>query len=167
MTNNKFYGLIHFIITLWATFHGLITNKNNFDKIYILYTIISFISWIYFDGYCFISYFYDENNNKSPLELNDFYTLFDNKYNNLIDNFLFINIFITALSLYIVLLRNNYLKSFSLIICFMYIYYRLMLRISSLKIINNKIIIEYYKAILIIIFFFILQKENYIKFINL
>ncbi len=166
--HKKIIGSIHLIVCIASTFYGLLTKKNNFDKIYLIILNIILLKWIYNDGYCFISHNLTVNNSityKNKHEFDDMYIIFDNKYNNLINYFLYSTIFITTLSLFFVYTRNNYSNLFSLIACFIYISYRLILKINDPKIINFYTHISKISTISIILL--ILNKEKLINLNNI
>lgn len=159
--HKKIIGSIHLILSIIGTFYGLVTQKNYFDKIYLIVIMVILLLWIYCDGHCYLSYKLNENKNIIDHH-EDMYIIFNNKYNNEINNYIFSTIFITTISLYIVLLRNNYSNLFSLFLCYIYISYRLILKIKNKKII--KLYTNFSKIASIGLLLLILNKE---KIINL
>ena len=170
----KIFGLIHLLSFIFMSFYGIILKKNYFDKFYILLIIVILLLWLYSDNYCIFSYYFSKNIQlndpheneqlNDPLEIVDFNNLFDNKYNKIIKKLIFFSIFVTGISLYNVLIRNNYSKLFTFITSFLYIFYRILLRSNNKKLIT--ITNEILKIISVIILLLVLDKEKYININN-
>lgn len=126
--NNKlkpFLGALHWLALFSFSFYGLLLNKNRFDKVYLIITILWLISINLLKGECFWSYFikkYKNSNYKlgsKVMDLDDMNLNID-FLKNILDkhsSVIFLTFFfIYSLSLYIVLKRNNFNSSFSLLL---------------------------------------------------
>ena len=126
--NNKlkqFLGALHWLALFSFSFYGLLLNKNRFDKVYLIITILWLISINLLKGECFWSYFikkYKNSNYKlgskvmdvDDMNLNiDFLKKILDKHSSVI----FLTFFVIySCSLYIVLRRNGFNSLFPLIL---------------------------------------------------
>lgn len=128
----KICGSIHLLSSIFISFYGLIIPKNQYDDVYIFSNNILLTSWILNNGHCLITYYLTENkNNINCNNFDDYYVIFNYKYNKIINNYVFLSIFITTISIYNVYTRNNYSKLGTSLWCFSYMTYRLMLSLKN------------------------------------
>lgn len=126
--NNKlkqFLGFLHWLALFTFSFYGLVINKSSFDKVYLIITVLWLISINLLKGECFWSYFIKKYKNSDyeagtkimdldDMNLNiDFLKNILEKHGSVI----FLTFFVIfSFSLYIVLKRNNFNSSFSLLL---------------------------------------------------
>jgi len=132
MTN--IIGLLHFLATLVINLYAFLFAKNRFDFAYILFMMSVVISWTFYNGECWISYY--EKKKKDPEYVAG--TLVDDlsDINELVGvkNAAFVRVYYlammcaNALSLYFVLLRNSYPVWLSRVFCSLFIFYVFALR---------------------------------------
>ena len=128
----KICGSIHLLSSIFITFYGLVIPKNQYDKLYLLSNNLLLISWILNNGHCLITYYLTENKNNSDCNnFDDYYVIFNYRYNNIINNYVFSTIFINTISIYNVYTRNNYSKLGTSLSCLSYMSYRLMLSLKN------------------------------------
>jgi hypothetical protein len=155
--NDKSIGILHAVLAIFISFYGILFNKNRFDNIYILYTIIVLISWTFYNGECILTYFIKKNKNKDYIagnestDLKDMYLAFGSKeYAYFI---ITISIFINVISLYLVLKRNNYPYFIYYFVPFFHLLYALSMRIQPENLHKNKLFLisqEFFKYYFII-----------------
>lgn len=140
--SNKTIGLLHILFTVFISFYAFITKKSWLDYVYIIYTFLIILSWTFYNGECFITYYYKKQDNTDYIAGEDCTNISD------IDDLLFnskeltftiitISIFLLAISEFIVLKRNNFSKYlyFSFPLC--EIIYTMLLRTQN-KLYENK-----------------------------
>jgi len=110
--NDKLIGTIHILYAVIMAFYGLIIKKNWFDYFYIYLTIFTVITWTFYNGECVLTYLIKKNKNKNYIagtestDLTDMYLLFGSK--EIVYFIVTVSLFINAISLYLVLKRNNF-----------------------------------------------------------
>ena len=160
-------GIIHLFFAIAVSWYGIIIKKNNYDFMFLFYTIIVINSWLYYNGECLISYYIKKNKDKDYIvgsessDLKDMYLIFGENFKDTMDTIMFSSIFINAISQFIVFTRNDYPKIISIGIPLLYIYYCMMLR---LKYVNKEFTQNIYKILFFIILLFTLKKEKYINY---
>lgn len=125
-------GISHLIFAILVSMYGLVMNKNWFDKFYIYYNYLVFISWTLFDGECFVTYVIKKLENPNYVagsdstDLTDMNMNFDKKnFRNFLDIFVTLNI----ISIFLVNRRNNYISMpLNMILVVTYFIYALFLR---------------------------------------
>ena len=139
--NDKLVGVLHVFFSLFISFYGLMIKKNWFDYIYIFYTIIVSISWTFYNGECILTYLIKKNNDKNYIagtestDLKDMYLVFGSK--EIVYFIITILLFISAISLYLVLKRNNYPYFIYYLFPIFLLLYTLSLRIQPKKLYKN------------------------------
>lgn len=163
--NNKYIGLLHLIFALFISLYGFIFKKNSFDYIYILYICLVIVSWTFYNGECPLTYYIKKQQNnkyiagKDSTDLTDMYLLFGSK--KIVDGFIFVSIFLNAVSEYIVLKRNNYSFFIQTGFPLAHILYTMSLRIYSGNLYNNAAFLtiqDSFKALFILFLILILCK---------
>lgn len=133
-------GVFHWLALFSFSFYGFVISKNDFDKIYILITIIWLISLNLLKGECFWSYFikkFSDANYKMGSKINDLDDMtFDNKFlKNTLEKFgsiIFMVFFVIySVSIFVVLRRNNHSLLYSLLLPGLFIFDIYFLRMPS------------------------------------
>ena len=129
---NRLFGLLHLFITFFMSFYGF-TKKNALDTFYIIYVLIVFLSWTFFDGECILSIFYDKWNNiqTSAARANDMLVWFGNNV-NYYNIFMIITSLVTIFSIWTVFKRNDIPSIVIISLLLLFIIY-----ISLIKIYKN------------------------------
>jgi hypothetical protein len=163
--NEKYVGLFHLFFAIFVSLYGILLKKSWLDYPYIFYTIIVLISWTFFNGECFLTYYIKKKANKNYIageestDLKDMYLLLGSK--NISYFIITFFTFVSAVSTYIVLKRNNYPSYIYYSLPSLSLLYTTSLRVSPINLHENKIFLftqEIFKAyfilvILILIFF--------------
>jgi hypothetical protein len=141
--NDKAIGLLHAFFAIFVSFYAIIFKQNWFDFIYIFYTIIVLISWTFYNGECLLTYLIKKNKNKNYIagtestDLTDMYLLFGSK--EIIYFIVTFLLFINALSLYLVLKRNNFPYFIYYLIPLFQLLYTISLRIQYKNLHKNNL----------------------------
>jgi hypothetical protein len=125
-------GISHLIFAILVSMYGFVIKKNWFDKFYIYYNYLVFISWTLFDGECFVTYVVKKLENPNYVagsestDLSDMNMNFDKKiFRAFLDIFVTLNI----VSIFLVNRRNNYISMpLNMILVVTYLIYSLFLR---------------------------------------
>jgi len=136
-------GIGHLIFAILISIYALIFKKNWWDKIYIIYNYLVFISWTYFNGECYITYVIKKMEDPNYVagtestDLTDMNSQFDKKsFRTFLDIFVVLNI----VSIFLVNQRNGYLPlSLNIILVITYFVYAIFLR----KFMNKKLYYKY------------------------
>jgi hypothetical protein len=136
-------GMGHLLFAILISIYAFVIEKNWFDKYYIIYNYLVFISWTFFDGECFLTYLikkWEDPNyvaGSDSTDLTDMNSQFDKKsFRAFLDIFVVLNI----LSLFLVNRRNNYIPlSLNIMLVITYFLYALFLR----KFIDKKFYYRY------------------------
>lgn len=164
--NDKIVGIIHLLLALYISFYGMIFSKNSFDFIYILYTILISISWTFYNGECPLTYYIKKINNDNYIagtestDIKDMYLAFGSK--EIVYYIITISLFMTSISYYLVLKRNNYPNYIYILLPIMQLLYILSLRIQHKNLYKNKIFLlfqEFFKYYFIVNFLYILYRK--------
>jgi hypothetical protein len=156
---DKIIGFFHFLISIFNAVYGFIFKKNRFDYVYIIYSIIVFLSWTFFNGECIITYIIKKHNDKNykigdnSTDLKNMYLLVGSKNNIYI--IISLLILFNVISLFIVLKRNNFPKIIYISYPIIKLLYTFLLRIC-LNISENTLFqtIQYIIRIILIIFLY-------------
>jgi hypothetical protein len=167
--NDKLIGVLHTIYAVFISFYGLIFKKNWFDYIYLFFTIVVLISWTFYNGECVLTYLIKKNKDKNYIagtestDLTDMYLVFGSK--EIVYFIVTISLFIHAISLYLVLKRNNYPYFIYYFLPFLQLLYTSSLRIEHKNLHKNNLFLisqeffKYYFIINLIYIFYISYKK--------
>ena len=50
-------GVSHVIFSVFMSFYGFFIAKNDYDFLYIFFTVVIVISWTYYNGECSLTYY--------------------------------------------------------------------------------------------------------------
>jgi hypothetical protein len=125
-------GIGHLIFAILISIYAFATKKNGFDKFYLIYNYLVFISWTFFDGECYVTYVIKKMEDPNYVagsestDLTDMNSQFDKKsFRAFLDIFVVLNI----LSIFLVNRRNGYLPmSLNILLVITYFIYALFLR---------------------------------------
>lgn len=121
------YGFIHFICFLGITTYPLLWAKSKYDYVFLYFSILLFLSWMFLNGECFVSYFEkiarDPNYyaGKDPTNNEDMYFIDNSR--DWMDRILHIFFIVWILSLALALHRQGFPIWLSAWICFIPYYY--------------------------------------------
>ena len=112
--NIKIIGGIHLATAAFLSIYGLLFKKNWFDMIYVFFIICMILSWACFNGECVLTYILKKKKNNEYIcgedsNILDDISIFIGSNELAYVGRLFICIFY-AISIFIVLKRNNYSK---------------------------------------------------------
>ena len=150
--NDKVIGVLHLLYAIFIAFYGILLNKNRFDFIYILINIITVTSWTFYNGECILTYLIKKNNDKNYIagnestDLKDMYLVFGSK--DIVYFIVTVSLFINAISLYLVLKRNNYPYFIYYLVPLFQLLYTFSLRIEHKNLHKNKLFLisqEFFK----------------------
>jgi hypothetical protein len=51
------YGFVHFVCFILITIYPLVWAKSKYDYVFLYFSILLFLSWMFLNGECFVSYF--------------------------------------------------------------------------------------------------------------
>jgi hypothetical protein len=156
--NEKYVGLLHLFFSILISSYGILFKKSWLDYTYICYTVVVLISWTFFNGECALTYYIKKKANKNYIageestDLKDMYLLFGSK--NIAYYFITFFTFVSAISTYIVLKRNNYPRFIYYSLPLLSLLYTISLRISPKNLHENKTFLftqEIFKAYFILL----------------
>lgn len=151
-------GVSHVIFSVFMSFYGFFIAKNDYDFLYIFFTVVIVISWTYYNGECSLTYYVKnaEDDNymagQESTDMKDTYLLFGSKYISYI--IITLLIFVHAMSEYIVLRRNEYPPYLYLSLPALHILYTMSLRIFDSNLHENELFLliqDAFKAFFIVI----------------
>lgn len=167
--NDKLIGALHAVYAILMAFYGILFKKNWFDYIYIFATIFTIITWTFYNGECVLTYLIKKNKDKNYIagtestDLQDMYLAFGSK--EFAYFIVTISLFINAISLYLVLKRNNYPYFIYYLFPFFQVLYTSSLRIQHTNLHKNNLflisqeIFKYYFIINLIYILYITYKR--------
>lgn len=170
--NDKIIGILHLLFAIGISTYGIFFSKNMFDSIYIIFNILILISWTFYNGECFLTYYIKKMKDKTYIagtestDINDMYLAIGSKEIAYI--FVTISVFLNMISLYLVLKRNSFPDFIYILLPIMHLLYTLSLRIQHTDLYKNKLfltfqeIFKYYFIVCFIYIFVFLCR----KFIN-
>jgi hypothetical protein len=131
-TTKKVVGIGHLFFSILISIYAFVFRKNWFDKYYIIYNYLVYISWTFFDGECPLTYLIKKIEDPNYIagsestDLADMNLHFDKKsFRAFLDIFVVLNI----LSIFLVNRRNGYIPvTLNIILVITYFLYALFLR---------------------------------------
>jgi len=111
LQNDRIIGFLHFLGFISVSIYGFVFSKHGLDPLYLFYTILIFIGWTIYNGECPLIYYVKKKYNPDYLpgdnyDFTDMYLLIGSK--DIVDTVVFFCVDLFAVSLYIVLKRNEY-----------------------------------------------------------
>lgn len=160
---NQTIGTFHALFAIIISFYGILFRKSWFDVIFVIYTLIVLISWTFYNGDCFLTYYikkyYNQNYvaGEDPTDLQDMYLLFGNKEMTYI--IITITIVFNVISSFIVLKRNGFSSYIYYGIPFFHLLYTISLRTFTHLYKNSRFLLlqNIFKIIFIIYLIIVLQ----------
>jgi hypothetical protein len=158
--DERFCGVTHFLFSFFQAFYGILAKKSYFDQVYLFITILVAISWTFFTGECPVSYYYKKDKDKNyqagdeSIDLSDMNFLSKDVLICVITLFCLMH----AISIYIVMKRNNYPKYVYYSVPFMFIFYTLSLRLYSSNLRKSNVFlaiqefVKFYLILILVIF---------------
>jgi len=134
MTN--IIGVLHFLATLIINLYAFLFAKNRFDIAYILFMMAVVISWTFYRGECWISYYQKKKKNPNYVagsiadDLSDINELFGVKNAAFVRVYFLAMMCANALSLYLVFVRNSYPVWLSRAFCSLFLFYVFVMRFA-------------------------------------
>lgn len=79
-------SVFHTLLTIFVVFYGYFTKKNKFDFFYLFYGYSVILSWTFFNGECFISYYYKKltNSTDNSIYSHDLDAILGKKYETIL-----------------------------------------------------------------------------------
>ncbi len=112
-------GILHLSFAIFASFYAFLFKKSWIDYLFILYVLITILSWTFYNGECLITYQFKKKEDPNYIagqnsnDMKDMYMLMPNPL--LANAILLIKFFFHLLSEFIVLSRNK----FPTLICYL------------------------------------------------
>jgi hypothetical protein len=156
---------IHFLGSIFTLLYPFIIPKNKYDYLYIYYIILLNLSWMIFNGECFISLIFKKIKNKkyeigSNINADDIKNITGSKFYNI---YIRLCLLLNSLSFIYVIYRNDYPKYLYMFLLFSITYGFFYLNFENQNILLKYKIFKIFKYIFIFIsIIFIILFSNYL-----
>jgi hypothetical protein len=156
-------GFLHFIFFLFISIYGFAFKKNKFDYFYILLNMLIFLSWTFFEGECYISYYEKKKKNKDYVagsnnqNVDDMFLWLGPEYEDIFYVLVRVLSIFGYISIYLVLKRNDYPNYIIYSYILMYLLYYVYLRIPNISSFYQ----NFFKVYLIGLIIYILREPRF------
>jgi hypothetical protein len=162
---DKIIGFVHLVWAIFISMYAFLIKKNSFDIAVIIYQVLVLLSWTFCNGECFLTYLIKRKNNadyqagEKSTDLEDMrYVIGNAKILQFIQSLFVI---INAVSVYLVLKRNDLPWFIVLPLSLCMLVYPMSLRLKSKNIHKNRwflILQECVKYVVLVCFILILKE---------
>jgi hypothetical protein len=149
-------SIVHFILSVFMAIYAFIINKSQYDIYYICITLLILLSWLIYNGECYVTYLFKKTKNPNyiagsqSIDLDDMNICGDKICSRY---FFFALMIVNICSVGLVLHRNKYLSEYTIYL-FLLLYLILILILrkfylsdSTFKYYHLDVFFEYFKII--------------------
>jgi hypothetical protein len=162
---DKIIGFVHLVWAIFISMYAFLIKKNSLDMAVIIYQVLVLMSWTFFNGECFLTYLIKRKNNgdyqagEQSTDLEDMrHVIGNSKTLQFAQSFFVI---VNAVSLYLVLKRNDFSWFIVLPLSLCMLVYPMSLRLKSKNIHKDRwflILQECVKYVVLVCFILILKE---------